>query len=112
MPSPPIIYRITFLNQGKVYEMYARYLCQADLFGFIEVKEFLFGEKTELLIDPNEEKIKTEFSGVEKSYIPLHAVIRIDVVKKQGKAKLIPLPVKKEENAKTPIYVKTESPTF
>ena len=97
MSSPPIIYRITFLNEGKVYEMYARYLYQSDLFGFIEVKEFLFGEQSEVVINPNEEKLKTEFTGVEKSYIPLHSVIRIDVVKKQGKAKLIQLPVKKEE---------------
>ncbi len=109
MPKPSVVYRVTFVNDGKVYEIYARSLYQADLFGFIEVKDFLFGEKSELLIDPNEEKLKTEFSGVEKSYIPLHSVIRIDVVKKQGKAKLIPLPTKKEEGIKAPIYVKTPS---
>ncbi|MBT8447801.1 MAG: DUF1820 family protein, partial [Gammaproteobacteria bacterium] len=68
MPSKHI-YRITFHNQGKVYEVYARNVHQSSLFGFIEVEQLVFGEKTSLVVDPSEENLKAEFAGVERSYI-------------------------------------------
>ena len=71
-------YRITFHNQGKIYEIYAKSVHQSDLFGFIEVEQIVFGEKSSLLVDPSEERLKTEFSGVKRTYIPMHAVVRID----------------------------------
>lgn len=82
------IYRITFQNQGKVYEIYARSVAQSALFGFIEVEKILFGEKSSLLVDPSEEHLKAEFDGVNRTYIPLPAVIRIDEVEKSGQAKI------------------------
>lgn len=83
------IYKIMFHNQDKIYEIYAHEVNQSDMFGFIEVAGMIFGEKTELLIDPAEEKLQAEFSGVECSYIPLNAIIRIDRVAKQGTNKII-----------------------
>ena len=38
------IFRIMFVNQGKVYEIYARQVGHGDLFGFIEVEELLCSE--------------------------------------------------------------------
>jgi hypothetical protein len=35
-----------------------------------------------------EEKLKNEFSGVKRSYIPLQAIIRIDEVDKEGSSKI------------------------
>lgn len=78
------IYKITFMNQGQVYEIYAKNVSQGNLFGFIEVAEIVFGEKTKVVVDPSEERLKTEFSGVRRTYIPMHAVIRIDEVEKEG----------------------------
>jgi len=83
------IYRVMFHNQDKIYEIYAHEVYQSEMFGFIEIAEMIFGEKTELLIDPAEEKLQAEFSGVERSYIPLNAIIRIDRVTKQGNNKII-----------------------
>jgi hypothetical protein len=40
------------------------------------------------LVDPGEEKLKNEFSGVKRSYIPLQAIIRIDEVEKEGAARI------------------------
>ena len=37
-----------------------------------------------MVLDPAEERIKSEFAGVKRSFLPLHSVIRIDEVKKQG----------------------------
>jgi len=82
------IYRVIFQNQGQTYEVYASEIYQSDLHGFIEVEEFLFDERSGVLVDPSEEKLKSEFSGVLRSYIPMHAVIRIDEVEKEGVGKI------------------------
>ncbi|MFT3929656.1 MAG: DUF1820 family protein [Spongiibacteraceae bacterium] len=87
MPSTPI-YKVIFLNQNQVYEVYAREIYQSEMYGFIEVEEFIFGERTQVLVDPAEEKLKSEFAGVTRSYIPMHAIIRIDEVEKEGVAKV------------------------
>jgi len=83
-----LLYRIIFMNQGKIYEIYARSIAHGDLFGFLEVEELIFGERSSVVVDPAEEKIKSEFAGVQRTYIPLHAVMRIDQVEKQGVSKI------------------------
>ncbi|HJS22111.1 MAG TPA: DUF1820 family protein [Steroidobacteraceae bacterium] len=77
-----------FVNQGKVYEVYARKVSHGGLFGFIEVEELVFGERTTVVLDPSEERIKSEFAGVKRTYLPLHSIVRIDEVKKQGVSKI------------------------
>ena len=85
------IFRIMFVNQGKVYEVYARRVTHGELFGFIEVEELLFGERSSVVLDPSEERIKGEFEGVKRTFLPLHSVLRIDEVKKQGMSKITTL---------------------
>ena len=85
------IFRIMFVNQGKVYEIYARKVSHGELFGFIEVEELVFGERATVVVDPAEERIKGEFDGVKRTYLPLHSVLRIDEVKKQGVSKITAL---------------------
>ena len=48
----------------------------------------MFGERSQVLVDPGEEKLKAEFTGVKRSYIPVQSIIRIDEVDKQGVAKV------------------------
>lgn len=81
-------YRITFHNQGKVYEIYARKVAQGGLLGFVEIEDIVFGEKTTVVVDPSEEHLKSEFQGVKRTYIPMHAVIRVDEVEKTGPSKI------------------------
>ncbi len=81
-------YRVTFHNQGKVYEIYARDVHQSGMFGFIEIENIVFGEKTTVVVDPSEENLKTEFEGVTRAYVPMHAIIRIDEVEKPGHSKI------------------------
>jgi hypothetical protein len=88
MSSTQRLYRVTFLNQGEVYEVYARKVSHGGMLGFIEIEKLVFGEKTTLLVDPSEEKLKTEFANVERTYVPVHAVVRIDEVSKQGQARI------------------------
>ena len=82
------IFKVIFHNQGKVFEIYARKVGHGQMFGFIEVEELIFGEKSTLVVDPSEEKIQTEFAGVKRTYLPLHSVIRIDEVRKSGTSKI------------------------
>ena len=87
MPSQPV-YKVIFQNGNQVFEVFARQIYQSDMWGFIEVEEFVFGERSQILVDPSEEKLKNEFNGVKRSYIPLQAIIRIDEVDKEGSGKI------------------------
>src|ERR1700748_1692803 len=82
------IFRIMFVNQGKVYEIYARKVNHGELFGFIEVEELLFGERSTVVLDPSEERIKSEFEGVKRTFLPMHSVLRIDEGRQTGTSKI------------------------
>jgi hypothetical protein len=78
------IYKIMFTNQARVYEVYAKSISQGGLFGFVEVEGLLFGEKSTVVVDPSEETLQREFAGVERTYIPMHTILRIDEVERRG----------------------------
>jgi hypothetical protein len=82
------LFRVVFMSQGQVYEIYAREVGHGAMFGFIEVEEMVFGERSSLVVDPTEERIKSEFEHVKRTYLPLHSIIRIDEVEKQGTSKI------------------------
>ncbi len=82
------VFKIVFMNQGQVYEIYARSVGHGSLFGFVEVEELVFGERSSVVVDPSEEKIKSEFDGVKRTYLPMHSILRIDEVEKQGVSKI------------------------
>jgi hypothetical protein len=83
------IYKIIFVNQGKVYEIYARRVSQTGaLFGFVEVEELVFDARKSVVVDPSEERLQHEFAGVKRTYLPMHYVLRIDEVDKQGVSKI------------------------
>ena len=82
------IYRVFFQNQGQIYEVYARNIYQSELYGFVEIEDYTFGSKSQVVIDPSEEKLRNEFEGVQRSFIPMHAIVRIDEVEKEGVAKI------------------------
>jgi hypothetical protein len=89
--SEKSVFKVIFVNQGKVYEVFAKDIAQSGMYGFIEVTGLMFGEKSAVVIDPSEEKLKNEFQEVKRTYIPMHAVIRIDEVEKKGVSKIIAL---------------------
>lgn len=90
MPAKQI-FKVVFINQNQVYEMYAKQVYQGDLYGFVVVEDFVFGEASAIVVDPSEEKLKTEFGNVRRSFIPMHAIIRIDQVERRGAARILPL---------------------
>lgn len=89
--APKTVYRIFFNQQGKSYELYARSVGPADIYGFIEVRGLLFGELSSVLHNPAEESLKKEFEGVDRFLVPYHQVGRIDEVEKEGRGKIVTL---------------------
>ena len=69
--------------------MYAHEVCQAHMAGFTEIGQIIFGEHSKILIDPAEEKLKSEFGNVKRTYIPHHSIIRIDEVDQSGKNRIL-----------------------
>lgn len=86
--APHHIFKVLFVNQGKVYEVYARKVSHGGMLGFVEIEELVFGERSSVVLDPSEERIKSEFEGVKRSFLPMHSVLRIDEVSKRGASKI------------------------
>ena len=82
------IYRVQFHNAKQIYEVYVREVFTSDVIGFVELRKFVFGKPTQVVIDPSEEKLRVEFGDVDCTMLPIHSIIRIDEVKKQGIAKI------------------------
>ena len=82
------VFRVIFQNQGQVFELYAQQIFQSELWGFMEIEELIFGERSQMLVDPAEEKLKNQFEGVKRSFIPVLSIIRIDEVERVGTPKI------------------------
>ena len=105
--QPKSVYRVLFHSQSQVYEVYAHNIYQSDLYGFVEIEDYTFGTRSNMLIDPSEDRLRNEFEGVQRSFIPMHAIVRIDEVEKEGTAKIsdskgekvtpFPLPMPKDK---------------
>jgi hypothetical protein len=83
------VYKVIFHNHGQLVEIYARSVGQGELFGFIQVEDLVFGERSSLVVDPSEEGLKNEFKGVRRFSVPIHAVVRIDEVEKEGSSRVV-----------------------
>lgn len=85
-PDKEKLFRIAFLNHGKVYELFCTDVCTSGLLGFVEASGLQFGEKDSMVVDPTEERLRDEFDGVETLHLPLHSVLRVEEVRKKGQA--------------------------
>ena len=57
-------YKVIFQNQKEIYEIYARSIYQSDMWGFIEVEEFVFGERTQLVVKFPIRDAEGEIAGI------------------------------------------------
>jgi len=97
------LFKVSFLNQGKVYELYCRSVSGSEMaYGFVEVSGLVFEADDAVVIDPTEERLREEFADVEVLHLPVHAIIRVEQVRKRGTAvirdresgeKVTPLPL-------------------
>jgi len=82
------LYKIIFLNQGKVYELFSRGVTSSGLWGFIEVSELVFEEGDGLVVDPTEEKMREEFASARVLHLPIQSVLRVEEVDQRGKCRI------------------------
>jgi len=80
------LYRVAFLNHGKVYELYCGGVGTSGLLGFVEISDLVFGEKDSVVVDPTEERMRDEFDGVEVLHVPIHSVLRVEQVRQKGQS--------------------------
>lgn len=78
------LYKVTFLNAGKVYELYARRVASSQLWGFTEVGDLVFDVHDGLVIDPTEERLRDEFGGTRVLHLPMQSIVRIEEVERKG----------------------------
>lgn len=82
------LYKIIFLNHGKVYEIFSRGVTSSGLYGFIEVSELVFQEDDGVVIDPTESKMRDEFGDARVLHLPMHSIIRVEEVDKRGQCRI------------------------
>jgi hypothetical protein len=80
------LYKVTFLNHGRVYELYARHVASSALWGFTEVGELVFDVRDGVLVDPTEERLRDEFGNTRVLHLPMQGVIRIEEVARKAAA--------------------------
>ena len=95
------------MQLNEIYEVFAKQIYQSDMYGFIEVEDYIFKKDKQLVVDPTAEKLKNEFNKVERSYIPINAIIRIDEINeaetaktKVNKSSFIPFPLNIQHSMK------------
>lgn len=82
------LYKVTFLNHGRVYELYARHVASSALWGFTEVGGLLFDLREGVLVDPAEERLRDEFGDTEVLHLPIQSVLRVEQVARKGQSRI------------------------
>ena len=76
-------YRVTFTNESsgdnELFQICARHVTASDLYGLIEISDFIFPE-SQIVYNPGEERIRREFGNVQRTWVPYYAIVRIDEV--------------------------------
>ena len=80
------LYKVTFLNHGRVYELYARRVAASSLWGFTEIGELVFDVNDGVVIDPTEERLRDVFGNTRLLHLPMQSVVRIEEVEKKGQS--------------------------
>jgi hypothetical protein len=80
------LYKVTFLNAGRVYELYAKRVAASSLWGFTEVAELVFDARDGVVVDPTEERMRDEFGGTRVMHLPMQSIVRVEEVEKKGQS--------------------------
>ena len=80
------LYKVTFLNHGKVYELDARRVGGSSRWGFTEVGELVFDLHEGLVVDPTEERLRDEFGTTKVLHLPMQSIVRVEEVERKGQS--------------------------
>ena len=79
-----VLYKVTFHNAGKIYELYARRVASSSLWGFTEVADLVFDVNEGLVVDPTEERLRDEFANTRVLHLPMQSVLRVEEVDRKS----------------------------
>ncbi|HZH42535.1 MAG TPA: DUF1820 family protein [Lysobacter sp.] len=80
------LYKVTFFNAGKIYELYARQVVSSGLWGFTEIRDLVFDVHDGLVVDPTEERLRDEFGQTQALHLPMQSIVRIEEVERKGQS--------------------------
>jgi hypothetical protein len=80
------LYKVVFLNAGKIYELYAKRVAASDIWGFTEIAELVFDVHDGVVVDPTEERLRDEFGATRVLHLPMQSIVRIEEVEKKGQS--------------------------
>ena len=80
------LFKVTFLNHGRIYALYARRVASGALWGFTEVAELVFDVHAGVVVDPTEERLRDEFGDTRVLHLPMQSIVRIEEVEKKGQS--------------------------
>ena len=75
-----LVYRVRYRELDKINTMYVRYISEESLVGFLEADELILGNDAEISNDELTDEFCAEFKGVQRVYLPLHVILRIDEI--------------------------------
>ena len=79
-----VLYKVTFHNAGRVYELYARRVGASPLWGFTQVADLVFDVAEGVVVDPAEERLRAEIADTRVLHLPMQAVVRVEEVDRKG----------------------------
>ncbi|MBQ3034362.1 MAG: DUF1820 family protein [Deferribacterales bacterium] len=90
MTANKSIFRIVFLDEeNKPLTLHAEEMYPSSMLGFIEAEKLIFPEPSDIIITPDDDKIKNLFKDVKRVYIPMGQVIRVDELTTDKKTPVI-----------------------
>ncbi len=104
------LYKVLFYNSGKIYEIYAKNVQQSSLFGFIEIEDLVYGETSQILVNPNEDSLKKEFENTSRLFIPVHSIVRIEEIEKTTQLKPRVIAIKENSSKNHPTIYSPPDP--
>lgn len=99
------LFKVVFSQHDELHEIYAHSVSESTMMHFIEVEALAFAA-TSSEANPSEQQLKgakrlrETYANVQRIYIPIHAVLRIEEVAQIGSAQVHPIkPIASQENA-------------
>jgi hypothetical protein len=85
--STQLVYRVTFTENNTIKKIFSKFISEDNLESFIELDDLIFDS---VLNDTacHQEVLKSEFKGVQRLYLPLHTILRIDEIHLDSKGQL------------------------
>lgn len=75
------LFKIIFMDEDKTIQtIHASELNPSSFLGLVEISDIVFIDQSELIISPDDGNLKSKFKNVERSYLPLNSIVRIDEV--------------------------------